>query len=80
MNNLTDFEGLSNSAEEKLVKTRANVIKIVQTRFKDVSEQVIQDINSIDDVSVLEKLFTNSIIVADFEDFQKVLQKYISSQ
>lgn len=61
MNNLTDFE-----------KSQANVIKILQTRFKEVPEQVIQDINSIDDVSVLEKLFNNSIIVADFEDFQKI--------
>lgn len=64
MNNLTDFE-----------KSRANVIKILQTRFKEVPEQVIQDINSINDVSVLEKLFNNSIIVADFEDFQKNLEK-----
>lgn len=64
MNNLTDFE-----------KSQANVIKILQTRFKEVPEQVIQDINSIDDVSVLEKLFNNSIIVADFEDFQKNLEK-----
>lgn len=64
MNNLTDFE-----------KSQANVIKILQTRFKEVPEQVIQDINSIDDVSVLEKLFNNSIIVADFEDFQKNLAK-----
>lgn len=64
MNNLTNFK-----------KSQANVIKILQTRFKDVPEQVIQDINSIDDVSVLEKLFNNSIIVADFEDFQKNLEK-----
>ncbi|MEA5595261.1 hypothetical protein [Rivularia sp. UHCC 0363] len=57
-----------------LGKARANVIKIVQTRFKQVPEEVIQAINAINNESVLEKLFTNSIIVADFEDFQKVLQ------
>lgn len=77
MNNLTDFEGLSNSVQQKLEKSRANVIKILQTRFKDVPQQVIQDINSINDVSVLEKLFNNSIIVADFEDFQKNLEKAV---
>lgn len=69
MNNLTNFK-----------KSRANVIKILQTRFKDVPEQVIQDINSLSDISVLEKLFNNSIIVADFEDFQKNLEKAISNK
>ncbi len=63
MNNVTNLE-----------KARANVIKIVQTRFKQVPEEVVQTIEAIDNESVLEKLFTNSIIVADFEDFQKVLQ------
>ena len=75
MNNLTEFEGLSNSAQQKLEKVRANVIKILQTRFKAIPEQVIQDVNSIDDISLLEKLFNNSIIVADFEDFQQNLEK-----
>ncbi|MEL6164144.1 MAG: hypothetical protein AAFR37_10410 [Cyanobacteria bacterium J06628_3] len=80
MNNLTDFEGLSNSVQQKLEKSRANVIKILETRFKDVPEQVIQDINSISDLSVLEKLFHNSIIVAAKEDFQKNLEKAISKK
>ncbi len=63
-----------------LEKARANVIKIVQTRFKQVPEEVVQTIEAIDDKSVLEKLFTNSIIVADFEDFQKVLKSAIVKQ
>ena len=75
MNNLTNSENLSNSTPEKLEKARANVIKILQTRFKDVPEQVIQDINLLDDLLILEKLFNNSIIVADFEDFQNNLEK-----
>lgn len=75
MNDLTNFEKSSNSVEEKLQKVRANIIKILQTRFKEVSEQVIRDINSINHVSVLNKLFNNSIIVADFEDFQQNLEK-----
>ena len=75
MNKVTSFEGLSNSAQQNLEKVRANVIKILQTRFKDVPEQVIQDINLLDDLLILEKLFNNSIIVADFEDFQNNLEK-----
>lgn len=77
MNNLTKVEELSKE-QGKLEKARANVIKIVQTRFKQVPEEVIQAVNTINDESVLKKLFTNSIIVADFEDFQKVLQGVVS--
>lgn len=79
MNNPTNLEGLSKQ-EEKLEKARANVIKIIQTRFKQVPDQVIQAINATDDASALEKLFTNSIIVADFEDFQKRLEQVMSKK
>ena len=75
MNKVTKMSELSNSAQQNLEKVRANVIKILQTRFKNVPEQVMQDVDSIDDISLLEKLFNNSIIVADFEDFQNNLEK-----
>ncbi len=77
MNNPTNLEGLSKQ-QEKFEKAQANVIKIVQTRFKQVPDEVIQAINAINDESVLEKLFTNSIIVADLEDFQKVVKGVVS--
>ena len=79
MNKSTNLEGLSKQ-KQKLEKSRANVIKIIQTRFKQVPDQVIQAINAIDDASLLEKLFTNSIIVADFEDFQKRLEQVMSKK
>lgn len=72
MNQPPNTEELS-IQQEKIEKVRANIIKIVQTRFKQVPEVVIQSINAINDQSVLDKLFTNSLIVADFEDFQKVV-------
>ncbi len=79
MNNATNLEELSKQ-QENLEKARANVIKIVQTRFKQVPEEVIQAINAINDESVLKKLFTNSIIVADFEDFKKVVKGIVSKK
>ncbi|MEM6752290.1 MAG: hypothetical protein AAF630_04800 [Cyanobacteria bacterium P01_C01_bin.38] len=79
MNNTKSPEGLSQQ-KEKLEKSRANVIKIIQTRFKQVPNEVIQVINTIDNESVLEKLFTISIIVADFEDFQKRLEELMSKK
>lgn len=79
MNNSTNLEGLSKQ-DRKLEKAQANIIKIVQTRFKQVPDEIIQVINTINDESVLEKLFTNSIIVADLEDFQKVVKGVVSKK
>ena len=75
MNDLTNFEKSSNSVEEKLQKVRANIIKILQTRYIEVSEQVIRDINTINDSTILKKHINNSINVADFENFQQNLEK-----
>ena len=66
------FEGFT-----KIHKARFNVIKILRTRFKEVPEQVVEVINGINEESVLDLLFTNSITVADFEAFQKVLNSVI---
>jgi len=79
MNDKANLEKLSKQ-QDKLEKIRANIIKIVQTRFKKVPDEVIQSLNAINDELVLEKLFTNSIIVADFEDFQKRLKAVISNK
>lgn len=77
--NFSKTEELSKQ-QENLEKARANVIKIIQTRFKNVPEEAIEAIKVIDDKSVLEKLFTNSIIVADFDDFHKRLKEVISKK
>lgn len=79
MHNVTNVEELSQT-QEKLIKARANIIKIIQTRFKQVPKSIVQAIDAINDESVLKMLFTNSIIVADFEDFQKVLSSVISKK
>ena len=56
------------------------MIKILRTRFKEVPEQVVEVINGINEESVLELLFTNSITVADFEGFQQVLNSVVSGE
>ncbi len=79
MNNIRNSEAIAQQ-QEAIEKIRANIIKIIQTRFKQAPEKVIQTINSIDDKSLLDKLFTNAIIVADLEDFQKTLKSAISKK
>lgn len=69
------FEGFT-----KIHKARFNVIKILRTRFKDIPEQVVEVINGINEESVLNLLFTNSITVADFEGFQQVLNRVVDGE
>ncbi|MEO1428721.1 MAG: hypothetical protein AAFV71_06555 [Cyanobacteria bacterium J06633_8] len=79
MNDITDVERLTKKPTE-VEKVRINIVKIIEARFEEVPQEVIQAINAIDDKPVLEKLFTSSIIVADFEDFQKRLQAIVSGK
>lgn len=74
-----DVERLAKKAKE-VEKVRININTIIQARFGEVSQQVMEVINAIDDKPALEKLFTSSIIVADFEDFQKRLQAIVSGK
>ena len=69
------FEGFT-----KIDKARFNIIKILRARFKEVPEQVVEAISGINEESVLELLFTNSITVADFEGFQQVLNRVVSGE
>ncbi|MDJ0697660.1 hypothetical protein [Mastigocoleus sp. MO_188.B34] len=69
------FEGFT-----KIHKARFNIIKILRTRFKEIPEQVVETINGINEESVLQLLFTNSITVADFESFQQVLKSVMSGE
>ncbi|MBV6621879.1 MAG: hypothetical protein KI793_02825 [Rivularia sp. (in: Bacteria)] len=77
---MNDIKYVAKSATqmEEVEKIRINIMKIIQVRFKEIPQGVIQEINAIDDKSALKKLFTSSIIVADYEDFQKRLQAIVS--
>jgi hypothetical protein len=59
--------------EGMLLTNRENVIKILQTRFGIVPEPVVEVINRIEDLSVLQTLFTSAITISSIEEFQQVI-------
>lgn len=61
-----------------LQKAREDVIKILQTRFGVVSEPVVEVINGIENMSMLETLFTSAITIGSIEEFQQVLNQSTS--
>jgi hypothetical protein len=64
--------------EGMLLTNRENVIKILQTRFGVVPEPVVQVINGIENMSMLETLFTSAITIGSIEEFQMVLNESTS--
>ncbi|NJM72881.1 MAG: transposase [Scytonema sp. RU_4_4] len=61
-----------------LLTNREHVIKVLQTRFGVVPEQVVESINGIENLSVLQTLFTSAITIGSIEEFQQVLNERIS--
>ena len=64
--------------EGMLLTNRENVIKILQTRFGVVPEPVVEVINGIENMSMLETLFTSAITIGSIEEFQMVLNESTS--
>ncbi|MBW4632242.1 MAG: transposase [Iphinoe sp. HA4291-MV1] len=74
MRYVTSIERLAK--EEGIIETnRENVIKILQTRFGVVPEPVVEVINGIEDLSVLQTLFTRAITIGSIEEFQQLLNE-----
>lgn len=74
MRYVTSIERLAK--EEAIIETnRENVIKILQTRFGQVPESVVEVINGIEDQPMLEALFTNAITTGSIEEWKQVLNE-----
>ena len=72
MRYVTSIERLAK--EEGMIETnRDNVIKILQTRFRVVPKPVVEVISGIEDLSVLQTLFTSAITIGSIEEFQQVI-------
>jgi hypothetical protein len=59
----------------KIETNRENIIKILQTRFGAIPKLTVDDINSINDLSVLETLFTNAVTIPSVNAFVQPLDE-----
>ena len=57
----------------KLLQARESVIKVLETRFEEVPEEIRETINKIEDISRLEELHETAITIASLADFQQLL-------
>ena len=69
---------LTNIERRTIKKTeKKNIIKLVQVRFGNIPETLIENINKIDDISLLEQLFVSTISVSSLEEFAQLVNSYL---
>ena len=61
-----------------LQKAREDAIAVLETRFPEVPNSIVERINGINDPSVLKTLFTRAILIGSVEEFQQVLDEVVS--
>ncbi|KYC39543.1 transposase [Scytonema hofmannii PCC 7110] len=77
MRYVTSVERLAK--EEGMVQTaREHIMKILQTRFGVVPEAIVTVVNGIEELSLLENLFTSAITIGSLEQFQHLLNESTS--
>ncbi|WP_413171187.1 hypothetical protein [Anabaena azotica] len=70
---------LSNIERRAIERTRKqDIIKLLQVRFGNISENLVKNINKIDDTSLLEQFFVSAISVNSVEDFQQLINSNLS--
>jgi hypothetical protein len=57
----------------KLLNAREWVIKVLETRFEDVPEEIKKAINQLEDVTRLKQLLKQAITISSVADFQGLL-------
>jgi hypothetical protein len=57
---------------------KANIIKLVQVRFGDIPQSLLENINQIDDTSFLEQIFVSAINISSLEEFAQLVNSNLS--
>ena len=71
---------LSNIEIRAIEKTHhKNIIQLLQKRFGKLRESLVENINQIDDVTLLESLVVETISVNSPEDFQQIINSQLSN-
>ncbi len=54
-----------------------NILKLLQKRFGNLPENLVENINKIDDISLLEGLILETIAVNSPEEFQQLIDSQL---
>ncbi|MFY7800291.1 MAG: hypothetical protein ACOVQ3_15150 [Dolichospermum sp.] len=52
---------------------KQDITKLVQVRFGDIPQSLLENINQIDDTSFLEQIFVSAINISSLEEFAQLV-------
>ncbi|NES83901.1 MAG: hypothetical protein F6K10_22190 [Moorea sp. SIO2B7] len=65
--------------EEGIIqKGQEDIIEILQTRFENIPNSMVETLNSINKISVLKKLFKRAITINSVAEFQLFMEETLS--
>ncbi|MFO5439998.1 MAG: hypothetical protein ACLBM4_15375 [Dolichospermum sp.] len=65
---------VTNIERRAIERTRKqDIIKLLQVRFGDIPQSLLENINQIDDISLLEQLLVSTISVSSLEEFTQLV-------
>ena len=65
---------VTNIARRAIERTRKqDITKLVQVRFGDIPQSLLENINQIDDTSFLEQIFVSAINISSLEEFAQLV-------
>lgn len=65
---------VTNIERRAIEKTRKqDITKLLQVRFGDIPQSLVENINQIDDISLLEQLLLSTISVSSLEEFAQLV-------
>lgn len=74
-------EGILEGLQEGILRTlREDTIAILDVRFSEVTPEVIEVINTIENVPVLKQLLRQAIAIPSIEEFQQVVKQVLSRE
>ncbi|MFN7657019.1 MAG: hypothetical protein ACK5P3_02490 [Dolichospermum sp.] len=70
---------VTNIERRAIERTRKqDIIKLLQVRFGDIPQSLLENINQIDDISLLEQLLVSTISVSSLEEFVQLVNSNLS--
>ncbi|MFN7384438.1 MAG: hypothetical protein ACK5RY_20285 [Dolichospermum sp.] len=70
---------VTNIERRAIERTRKqDIIKLLQVRFGDIPQSLLENINQIDDTSFLEQIFVSTISVNSLEEFAQLVNSNLS--
>ncbi|NES83902.1 MAG: hypothetical protein F6K10_22195 [Moorea sp. SIO2B7] len=79
MRYITSIERLAK--EEGIVQNaQEDIIEILQTRFENIPNSMVETLNGIHEISVLKKLFKRAITINSVAEFQEFIEQTLSER